>query len=112
MQDYPFKTAPFAHQRECLDISWEREEYALLLEQGTGKSKIVTDNAAALYLKDRIECLVIIAPNGVHRKWVREDIPLSLPDCITYKYAVWQSQSTKAERAIEELYKPGKYLRI
>ena len=112
LDSYTFKSKPFAHQRELLEISCEREYYALLMEQGTGKSKPIIDNAAMLYKAGKIDCLIIIAPNGVHRKWAREDFPLSLPDDIKHKFAVWQSTSVKAERAVEALFEPGPYLRI
>ena len=109
---YIFKSKPFDHQRECLEISSEREIYALLMEQGTGKSKPIVDNAAMLYQAGKVDCLIIVAPNGVHRKWIREDIPLSLPDTIKYKAASWQASSVKAERIVETLFEPGPYLRI
>lgn len=112
LDGYKFKSPPFAHQLELLGISGEREYYALLMEQGTGKTKPTIDNAAMLYQHGQIECLIVIAPNGVHRKWIREDLPLSLPDTIPFKYAVWQSTSTKAERAVEALFEPGPYLRV
>jgi len=112
LDNYVFKSKPFAHQFEALTISSERDEYALLMEQGTGKSKPIVDNAAMLYQHGKIDCLIVVAPNGVHRKWIREDVPLSLPDTIKYKYATWQASSVKAERAVEALYEPGPYLRI
>jgi hypothetical protein len=112
LSSYAFKSQPFAHQREALEISCDRTEYALLMEQGTGKSKPIVDNAAMLYLAGKIDCLIIVAPNGVHRKWLREDVPLSLPNTIKYKCATWQASSVKAERAVEALYEPGPYLRI
>ncbi len=112
LDSYKYKSDPFAHQHELLGISHEREYYGLLMEQGTGKSKPIIDNAALLYQHGKIDCLIIIAPNGVHRKWIREDVPLSLPDTILFKYALWQAQSAKAERAFEALYELGSYMRI
>lgn len=112
LSSYTFKSAPFNHQREVLEISCEREYYALLMEQGTGKTKPTIDNAAMLYKAGKIDCFVVVAPNGVHRKWLREDLPLSLPDDIKYKAVVWQSASPKALKAVDTLLEPGPYLRI
>ena len=109
---YPYKTLPFAHQKELLAISSEREYFAYLMEQGTGKSKPIVDNAAMLYMAGKIDCLIIVAPNGVHRKWLKDDIPKSLPDEIRYRWAVWQSTSISAEKAVEVLFAPGDVLRI
>ena len=112
LSSYEFHREPFAHQRELLEISSEREYYAFLMEQGTGKSKPVVDNAAMLYMHKRIDCLVVIAPNGVHRKWLKDDIPLSMPPSVRYRWAIWQGSSAVAERAVEALFLPGDCLRI
>ena len=49
--NYSFKTKPFAHQLTALENSWDKEEYALLMEMGTGKSKVLIDNMAMLFDK-------------------------------------------------------------
>lgn len=109
---YQFKSQPFAHQLEAWNISKDLECYALLMTMGTGKSKIIVDTAAYLWSKGRINSLVIVAPNGVHRKWLREDIPLSLPDSVDHVGAVWRSTDPKALQACERLLDPGPHLRI
>ena len=40
MNSYKFKTQPFAHQSTVLKECWDRENWALFLDMGTGKSKI------------------------------------------------------------------------
>ena len=40
---YLFKTKPFRHQEEILDLSWKRKYYALFMEMGLGKSKVIID---------------------------------------------------------------------
>jgi hypothetical protein len=40
------------------------------MEMGTGKSKVLLDNAAILYDKGEINALLIIAPKGVYKKLV------------------------------------------
>lgn len=113
LDSYAFKTKPFEHQRIALERSWDKEAFALLMEQGTGKTKVIIDNAALLYNLGRIQALVVIAPNGVHRNWCRKEIPAHLPDYIPRRTAWWSSQPTKAERlAMEELWKPGHDLRV
>lgn len=113
LDSYSFKTEPYQHQRTALERSWDKEAFALLMEQGTGKTKVVIDNAAHLYNLGRINALVVIAPNGVHRNWVRKEVPAHLPDYIERRCAWWSSQPKKAERvAMEELWKPGSCLRV
>ena len=52
--DYKFKTEPYAHQLHALGASHNKENYALFMEMGTGKSKVLVDNIAMLYDKGKI----------------------------------------------------------
>ena len=78
--DFIFKTRPFDHQRKAFYLSRDKESFALLMEQGTGKTKVVIDNAAYLYGQGKITALVVIAPNGVHRNWLSKEIPDHMPE--------------------------------
>ncbi len=74
-----FKTKPFSHQlKEFIEHKEDRTR-ALLWEQGTGKSKVILDSAAWLYVNNKIDGLLIIAPNGVHRNWIVDQIPQHYP---------------------------------
>jgi len=46
--NYKFKTKPYAHQLDALEASWDKENFAYFMEMGTGKSKVLLDNAAIL----------------------------------------------------------------
>ncbi len=63
--NYKFKTKPYEHQLKALDKSWDKENFAYFMEMGTGKSKVLLDNAAVLYDKGLINGLLLIAPKGV-----------------------------------------------
>lgn len=82
--DYKFKTKPYHHQLKAFHISRDREAFALLMEQGTGKTKVVLDTACFLFNRGDINALLVIAPNGVHRDWVEIEIPIHLPDYCPY----------------------------
>lgn len=77
---YQYKTEPFSHQRRIFEETRELESFALLWEQGTGKTKPIIDTAADLYEHGRIDALIVVAPNGVHRNWVTDELPVHLPD--------------------------------
>jgi len=64
MNSYKFKTQPFAHQSTVLKECWDRENWALFLDMGTGKSKICIDNVAVLFQHDLIDTFVVVAPKG------------------------------------------------
>ena len=65
MINYKFKTKPYAHQLKALEMSWNKEVFAYFMEMGTGKTKVLIDNAAMLYDKGKINGLLVIAPKGV-----------------------------------------------
>jgi SNF2 family DNA or RNA helicase len=97
--DYEFGTKPFLHQALELSYSCELPYRGLLWEQGCAKTKPIIDNAAYLYEKDKIDCLLVVAPNGVHRNWVNDEIPLHLPPRLkdaTHCF-YWQSQKSKTK---------------
>ena len=95
---YEFKTEPYAHQREALLKSWKQREYALFMEMGTGKSKVLIDNMAILYGKGAIDGTLIVAPKGVYRNWSEREIPIHLPDTVAHRIGVWNPAPKKKER--------------
>ena len=64
MSEYIFKTKPYEHQFKALKKSWNKEFYGLFMEMGTGKSKVLIDEIASLYLRGKITAALIIAPHG------------------------------------------------
>ena len=97
--DFMFKTRPFEHQRKAFYMSREKESFGLLMEQGTGKTKVIIDNAAYLYSKNKISALVVIAPNGVHRNWLDKEIPEHMPDWCPVKCVYYYSGMHKTHKA-------------
>lgn len=96
--DHTYKRPPMDHQRKAFLVSRDKPAYAYLMEQGTGKTKVVLDNAAWLYNKGKIDMLVIVAwPNGVHRNWIDYELPADLP--VAYEAAFWNSKRTKKKLA-------------
>lgn len=94
---YAFKTDPFKHQRDEWNLSRDLEARAILWEQGTGKSKLTIDTACWLFLLGRIDAVVVVAPNGVHRNWVENEIPDHVPDAIMAKSRAFHFQAPKAD---------------
>ncbi len=108
-----FKTTPYSHQLESYNLSKDKKAFALLMEQGTGKTKVALDKTAYLYGQGLINGLLVFAPNGVHRNWVINEIPAHLPDYCNATSAWYASSMTKAEAiAFEKLFEPGHNLRV
>ena len=53
---YRYKTKPYAHQLKALKKSWAQKNYALFMEMGTGKSKVLVDNIAMLWITCYVCC--------------------------------------------------------
>lgn len=100
---YTFKTEPFTHQKKVLQESWLRPYFALFLEMGAGKTKIIIDNAGALYINDMIDGLLIIAPNGVYRNWTTKEIPQHMSDGVEYNMMYWVPASKQRKKYKAEL---------
>jgi SNF2 family DNA or RNA helicase len=90
-----FKTEPYAHQLECFDATRERTSYGIFWEMGCGKSKITLDTAAWQYLNGYIDTLLVVAPKGVHRNWITDEVPRHLSEDVEDVASLWY-QSTKA----------------
>ena len=111
--NYKFKTKPYTHQITALEKSWNRETYAYFMEMGTGKTKVLIDNAAMLYDRGKIDGLLIIAPKGVIGTWYNQELPTHLVDHIENVTVLWQSNITKTQREkLDTLFKTGEDLHI
>lgn len=72
-----------AHQEETFDRFKDETEIAIFFEQGLGKTNVSLRIAAHKFKKGDIDAVLVIAPNGVHKQWYIEQIPLWMPhfDC-------------------------------
>jgi len=112
--NYKFKTKPYGHQLDALEASWNKEVFAYFMEMGTGKSKVLLDNAAILYDKGEINALLLIAPKGVYKNWYDSEIPTHLPDHVDKKIVLWKTsdKSIKQTKLLNTLFETGSDLRI
>ena len=111
--NYKFKTKPYAHQLTALEKSWQKDEYGYFMEMGTGKSKVLIDNMAMLYDKGRINAALIIAPKGVYRNWLSQEIPNHLPSHIDHKTVLWTALTSKTkDKEYQLLFKTDYNLHI
>ena len=103
---FEFKTTPYPYQETIWEATRDKKAHALFMEQGTGKSKVDIDSAAWLYHKGKVENLLIVAPSGVHRNWIKDEIPKHLPDNIkrlTHSYQTTKAKTRKHKDAIFDL---------
>ena len=94
MWKYPYKTTPYEHQRNALNESAEKMQWAYFMEMGTGKTKVTIDNIAYLFFQRKINSVLIIAPKSVYLNWETE-IETHMPDVLKYKIYKWNIDKSK-----------------
>ena len=104
MTDFIFKTEPYDHQREAFAASAEKANFALLMDMGTGKTKVDLDSIGLCFEAGTIDFAIIVAPKGVIRNWVPE-IAAHLPDRIEREIVIWSPSLSKFHRQeLNDLY--------
>lgn len=101
MWKYPYKTKPYEHQRQALETSAEKMQWAYFMEMGTGKTKVTIDNLAYLFFKRQVNSALIIAPKSVYTNWESE-IQTHMPDVLKYKIYKWNIDKPKDYYALEQ----------
>jgi SNF2 family DNA or RNA helicase len=96
--DFIFRTTPYQHQREALEGSAEAADYALLMDMGTGKTKVCLDTIVHNFRQKRINFALIVAPKGVIANWTGE-IQTHLPEETIRSVVLWKPSLTKTHRA-------------
>ena len=101
MDSYEFKFTPYKHQMTALDMSKNKDNFALFCEMGTGKSKILIDTMCMLRDRGDINGALIVAPKGVYKNWERSELPTHMPDRYvdTTDLVAWSPKETKAQLA-------------
>lgn len=94
---YKYKTKPFDHQHDEFTHHGADSVRGIFWEQGVGKTKPVLDSAAYLFENGKINGLMVIAPNGVHRNWVSDEMVAHMPDRVMAQVRshIWYSTDAK-----------------
>lgn len=83
----------FKHQSRAVSLSWDRRSYAYLLEMGLGKTAIMITNAGILYTAGKLSGVLVIAPKGVHRQWLEEQIPEHIDKSLKLNLLLWRKKA-------------------
>lgn len=107
----------FKHQADILHETVDVYSYALFWEMGCGKTKPTIDTFARLYKENKVDSLIVVAPNGVHANWMTDELPRHCPGWLQRHLYVHCYYSSRANtrthrRSLEELLyrKRGKVL--
>jgi superfamily II DNA or RNA helicase len=89
-RNWPFKRQPFPFQMEVFAAARVMPVFALApVAMGCGKTKMTLDIAADKFMRDEIDGVLVIAPNGVHKQWVKQAIPEHGTAAVRWHAAVW-----------------------
>ena len=112
--NYKFKTKALCTSNYCIrKVCGIKTEYAYFMEMGTGKSKVLVDNMSMLYDKGKINGALIIAPKGVYRNWLSQEIPTHLASHIQPKMVLWTASTSKTkDKEYQSLFETGYDLHI
>jgi SNF2 family DNA or RNA helicase len=105
---YKFKTKPFKHQTDALKECWNKESFALFMEMGTGKTKVLIDNLGVLFVNQKIDAALIIATKSVYTVWVNDEIPKHC--AVPYEICLWKP--TKEKTVSEFIKTPSQKCKI
>ena len=100
----PTKEPPplFRHQQELFDKTCDQLAWAVFFEQGLGKTAPTIRTIEHLYQADRIDAVVVVAPNGVHRNWISDELPKHAG--MPWRGLDWHSDRGKGQdKALERL---------
>lgn len=103
------KTKLMAHQVVALERAAGKKGFALLMEQGTGKTVVFLEEGMRLHATGEIDCILVLAPNGVHENWILDQVPAHIPDdfpCVAAYYAT--DATIKERKAIDRVMTPRK----
>ena len=76
--------------------------------------EILLDNIAMLFDDGKIDGALIVAPKGVYKNWIDQEIPTHLPDHIEKKVVLWKTsdKSKKQMSLLNTLFETGTDLHI
>lgn len=86
---------PSEQKKYCFEVPTGalvlRRNGKVFVTGNTGKSFTAINHACYLFLREKIDIVLVIAPNGVHRQWIREQLPDHVPDNVPWRGAYWES---------------------
>jgi hypothetical protein len=99
----------YQHQQTALDLLSQNDVFALILEQGTGKSRPIVEDWYKRATEGREQDLVVIAPKGCYLNWIGTseepgELTKWLPPDFVYYAAPWISGGNKTQmKALDDL---------
>lgn len=92
----------YKHQAKEFEMR-EEPHRGLLWQMRTGKTKAMIDMAFALFMDDKIDQVLVLAPNGVHLNWEIKQLPVHAWKSLPYTVSSWVSSLSKKPEYLRRL---------
>ena len=89
----------YEHQAQDLERSRDEAGWGWWWEMGLGKAKQCVDTAEYLFLKGRIDAVLVLAPNGVHANWCGVEVPEHAS--VEWRGLTWYTERADTKRQRE-----------
>jgi SNF2 family DNA or RNA helicase len=96
-KDHRHILPPMAHQQAVFNASRDLPYYGIWWEMGTGKSKLLIDTIAWLYLNREIDGVIIISDKGAYLNWPVVELPKHLMPEIPARIVTYRSGHNNQE---------------
>lgn len=108
---YPDGVAPMKHQTAAMRKAWSKEEFALFMEMGTGKTFTTIALAGHRFNNHQIDAVLVLVPTPIKPVWEWEVAKMSPVPAVTH---VHESGGNKGSQAFTDADHPNelKYLVI
>lgn len=67
-----YKYPPMEHQKTAMSLAWPHHEFAWFMDMGTGKTYSAIHLAAARYVNDQINAMLVFCPTPIKLVWENE----------------------------------------
>lgn len=85
---FPFKLQPWEHQLNAMKKANFGKGFAYFMEQGTGKTKTVLDEAQVIASQGNLDSVLIICPKSLMGTW-KDEI---MTHCVNYRISLWKDK--------------------
>lgn len=69
---YKYKTEPFPYQKVGVEKGYGKHAFALYMDMGTGKSKVITDLVAAMVLDGKVNSVLLVCKLTLLGNWIEQ----------------------------------------
>lgn len=95
------RPAPWSHQAKLRHALADMRAAAIFWEQRVGKTRPTIENAGDLFARGEIDSMIVLAPNGVHRNWVTDELPAWAD--FPYEAVTWRAARAGTKTFKEEI---------